>query len=234
MLLLIILLVVVVFHRLIIFLLFSPITFVVYYYKSRYGGRIPRDGRIVTKLVRGLYVIFHDLIEDLFLRWIGETHSHRVRMFCYRYIYKIDISNNAVIYSDCEIRDPGFLHIGKGSIIGNNSILDARAGLEIKDNVCLASNVSIWTMQHDYRDPEFRCMPGHFGPVVIEDRAWIGPNVIILHDVTIGEGAVVAAGAVVTKSIPPYTLVGGIPARKIGERPHTLTYEFEGRHRHFI
>lgn len=230
----IIVLAVIVLHRVLLFTLFSPVVLAVYHCKSMYGGVIPHDGRIVTRIMRGLYAVFHDLIEDLFLRWIGELHSHTVRMLCYKYLYYMDIETNAVIYSDCEIRNPSRLHIGKGSIIGSNAILDARADLVIKENVCLASNVSIWTMQHDYRDPEFRCTPEHYGPVVIENRAWIGPNVIILHDVTIGEGAVVAAGAVVTKSVPPFSLVGGIPAKIIGERPHSLTYFFEGKHRHFI
>ena len=61
-------------------------------------------------------------------------------------------------------------------------------------------------------------MPNKRGPIVIHDRVWIGPGVTILHNVTIGEGAVVAAGAVVTKNIPPFTLVGGIPAKVIAKR----------------
>lgn len=116
----------------------------------------------------------------------------------------------------------------------NNAILDARAGITIGSNVNISSNVSIWTLQHDYRDPYFRCTPEHYGPVVIENRVWIGPSVTVLHDVTIGEGAVVAAGSVVTKSVPPYTLVGGIPAKVIGKRPKELKYNFTGKHRHFL
>ena len=139
-----------------------------------------------------------------------------------------------VVYADCEIRCPAKLSIGKGSVIGNNAILDGRAGLDIGNNVVLASNVSIWTLQHDYRDSEFRCTKEHYGPVDICDRAWIGPNASILHDVTIGEGAVVAAGAVVTKDVPPFTVVGGIPAKRIGDRPRNLTYNFDGWYRKFI
>ena len=86
----------------------------------------------------------------------------------------------------------------------------------------------MWTDQHDYNDPDFKLKNGKRGPIRIGDRAWIGPNVIILHSVTIGEGAVVAAGAVVTKDVPPYTLVGGVPAKVIGERNRRLRYEFKG------
>lgn len=139
-----------------------------------------------------------------------------------------------VIYSGAEIRNPTQLFIGKGTIIGDNAILDARAGITIGENVNFSSNVSIWTYQHDYRDSYFACNTDHVGPVTIGNRAWIGPNVIILRNVTIGEGAVIAAGAVVTHDVPPYTLVGGIPAKVIGKRPTDLKYEFTGKHAHFI
>ena len=126
------------------------------------------------------------------------------------------------------------IKIGKGTIIGENAILDGRAGLEIGNNVNFSSNVRIWTLQHDYRDPDFACNPEHYGPVKICDRAWIGPHTIILHDVTVGEGAVIAAGAVVTKDVLPYTLVGGGPAKQIGIRPRGLRYEFHGGHPKFL
>lgn len=78
--------------------------------------------------------------------------------------------------------------------------------------------------QHDYRDPWFRCdtKPRHV--TLIDDRAWIGSNVIILPNVHVGEGAVCCAGCVVTKDVEPYTVVAGIPAKKIAERPRGLEY----------
>ena len=65
--------------------------------------------------------------------------------------------------------------------------------------------------------------------VIIESRAWIGPNVIILPGVHVGEGAVCAAGCVVTKDVEPYSVVAGIPAQKVNERPRNLVYEFHGK-----
>ena len=65
--------------------------------------------------------------------------------------------------------------------------------------------------------------------VEIGDRAWIGSNVVVLPGITIGEGAVCCAGCVVTKDVEPYAVVAGIPAKKVGERPQILTYEFSGR-----
>lgn len=85
-------------------------------------------------------------------------------------------------------------------------------------------------MQHNHRSPDFNC---DFGDkklsVEIDDRAWLGSNVIVLPGVHIGEGAVCCAGCVVTKDIEPYTVVAGIPAIKVGERPRNLIYNFRGK-----
>ena len=140
------------------------------------------------------------------------------------------MQSKAVIYFGSEIRSHQNLHIGEGTIIGDRSILDARRGIYIGKNVNFSSNVKIWSYQHDHSDPYFNCTEQKVGPVYIEDRAWIGPDVTILHSVTIGEGAVVAAGAVVTKDIPPFSIVAGIPAKVIGERNKNLLYEFSGNY----
>lgn len=159
----------------------------------------------------------------------GMIPSHHVRNFLYRHIWLVDMGKDAIIYFGAEIRDAYKLSIGQGSIIGDRSLLDARNGIEIGENVNFSSNVSIYTEQHDHRDPLFRCISSSDFKVKIGNRAWIGPNVIILHSVTIGEGAVVAAGAVVTKNVEPYTLVAGIPAKKIGNRNRNLRYYFKGK-----
>ena len=221
-------------HRAILLGLFSPFLYIIYSLKRKHNGHLPKGGSIFLRALKMIYSKLSHLLDDLFLKWIGEIHSHHIRLFFYKRVYLIRMKKNVVVYSGCEIRNPGGLQIGNGSVIGNDAILDARAGLTIGENVVLASNVSIWTLQHDYRDPEFRCNPEHYGPVSIQDRAWIGPNVVILHDVIIGEGAVVAAGSVVTKNVPPYTLVGGVPAKFIGERPHNLTYKLNGWYRKFL
>lgn len=189
-------------------------------------------------LKKGKYLIKRNIFEDLYyrlgLKIISGFPSHRFRMFFYKYIYIMDIGKNVVIYNKAEIRNPLNIKIDEGSIIGDNAILDGRSGLFIGKNVNFSSNVSIWTLQHDYRDPDFKCTLEHFGPVVIEDRVWLGPNTIILPNVKIHEGAVVAAGAVVTKDVPAFSLVGGVPAKVIGERPHEMRYIFKGNHCHFL
>lgn len=185
-------------------------------------------------IIRKVYYIIHNFLCDYLLWLVGYIPSMHIRMFIYRRIYRISLDKYVIIYKGCEIRNTKGLRIGKGTIIGDNAMLDARRGIDIGQNVNFSSGVEIWTLQHDYRDPNFACNPDHTGPVTIGDRAWIGPRVTILHSVNIGEGAVVGAGSVVTKDVEPYSVVAGIPAKKIAERPRNLIYEFDGSHRHFI
>jgi acetyltransferase-like isoleucine patch superfamily enzyme len=160
----------------------------------------------------------------------GRIPSHRIRNFMYRTIWLVKLAPKAVIYWGAEIRAGYNLTIGEGSIIGDNALLDARNSIIIGKNVNFSSRVSIYTEDHDHRDPYFRGNSDGSFRVQIDDRAWIGPNVIILHSVHIGEGAVVAAGSVVTKDVPPFAIVAGIPAKSIGERNHDLRYNFNGTH----
>lgn len=213
------------FHRILVMLLFSPLSISVSLIRRKKSCN-----RFFVKVCEK----YSWYLERLFIFWIGQIHSHFIRKFFYRNIQGVNLAEDVIIYSGCEIRNPLELKIGRGSIIGDNAILDARAGLEIGSNVNISSNVSIWTLQHDYRDPDFACTKEHYGPVKISDRAWIGPNVVILHDVTIGEGAVVAAGAVVTRDVPPFTLYGGVPAHFLGNRPKNMRYVFKGNPCPFI
>lgn len=174
----------------------------------------------MDKLKYRVWLVLHGL-KYLCLQGIGKVPSHLIRAFLYR-LMGLRLGRRAVIYSGAEIRHPRLVEIGDSAIIGHNAILDGRKGLRIGKNVNLSTGVWIWTVQHDYRDPDFRDIGG---PVEIQDHAWVSCRVTILPGVTIGEGAVVAAGAVVTKSVPPYTIVGGVPAKKIGDRPRGLRYD---------
>lgn len=158
---------------------------------------------------------------------VGFIPSHTIRNFIYRKVLLVDMAEYAIIYFGSEIRAPYNLKIGKGTIIGDKSILDARNGIEIGENENFSSNVHIWTEQHDHRDPYFDCNSDDSFKVKIGNRAWLGPNVTILPKVNIGEGAVIAAGSVVTKDVEPFTIVAGLPAKKIGERNRDLKYVFE-------
>jgi len=143
-----------------------------------------------------------------------------LRDTCYR-ILGMKIGAGSLIYLGQEIRSPRRIEIGSDTSIGHGCKLDGRYGIRIGDHVNFSSEVMVWTLQHDMNDSGFR-MSG--GAVVIGDYAWISARAIILPGRTIGEGAVVAAGAVVTKDVEPYAIVAGVPAKKIGERTRDLDY----------
>lgn len=179
------------------------------------------------------YAIYLAQFSRYYMYMVSKIPSHRFRNYVYKNICYLNLSDNAIIYNDVEIRAPYNIEIGKGSIIGDQAILDGRNGIRIGENVNFSTGVQIWTEQHNHRDPYFRCNQ-HKRPVIIGNRAWIGPRAIILHSVHIGEGAVIAAGAVVTKDIEPFSIVAGIPAKKIGNREKNLKYEFKGENAHFL
>ena len=105
----------------------------------------------------------------------------------------IIMGKNVTINSGCRFQDQGGIRIGNGALIGHNVVLA--------------------TINHD-EDPKRRASMT-FKPIVIEDDVWIGAQSTILQGVTIGYGSIVAAGAVVTKDVPPMTVVGGVPAKVI-------------------
>lgn len=111
--------------------------------------------------------------------------------------------------------------IGENTVINRFTYLDGRVPLYIGNNVNISHYTIIQTLTHDPQNPDFICIEK---PVAIMDHAWIGTRAIILPGVTVGEGAVVAAGAIVSKDVAPYTIVAGAPARKIGERSRDLRY----------
>lgn len=156
----------------------------------------------------------------LALNWVGELPGHTLRRSCYRR-FGLDYPADTVIYGGAEIRAPKKLRIGAGTVIGNGAILDARRGLTIGSNVNFSTGVWIWTLQHDHNDPHFAAVGG---PVEIGDDAWLSCRTTILPGVRIGRGAVVAAGAVVTKDVPDFAIVGGVPAKVIGMRNPEIDY----------
>jgi maltose O-acetyltransferase len=105
--------------------------------------------------------------------------------------------------------------IGARTWIGRRCCLDLRGGLEIGADVSVSPEVMILTSAHDVNSPKFDLT---VAAVVIEDNVWIGSRATVLPGVKIGRGAVVAAGAVVTRDVDPLTIVGGVPARQIGAR----------------
>lgn len=101
---------------------------------------------------------------------------------------------------------------GKGVFINHSAILSASGGIEFEDGIMAAPGLKIATINHDVYD---RHLTYTYGKVIVKKNAWLGLNVTICPGVTIGKYAVVAAGAVVTKDVPDYAVVGGVPAKVI-------------------
>ena len=161
---------------------------------------------------------------DLRLRLLaeaGQFPSQRVRNACYR-ASGLVLPLTSSIHWRAEFYAPERIIVGEHVIIGDTVFLDGRSGLTIGDNVNVGSHVSIYTREHDVNSPSFAETGA---PVSIGDRAWVSSHSVILPGVTIGEGAVVAAGAIVTKDVAPYTIVGGNPAKPIGTRNQDLSYQ---------
>jgi len=186
----------------------------------------------VTELFGKIFTRISNVIlefEIYILHLIGHIPSHYVRRLFYR-LAGIKIGRGSSIHMYARFYDPRNIEIGDDTIIGEFAVLDGRAKLKIGNHVALASEIMVYNSEHDINDKDFKPING---PVIIEDYVFIGPKVVILPNVTIGKGAVVAAGAVLTKDVPPHTIVAGVPAKIIGERRNKdLNYKL-GRARWF-
>ncbi len=139
-----------------------------------------------------------DEIRALFSEIIGKTVDESVALFPPFYTdfgKNITVGKGVFLNSGCRFQDQGGITIGEGSLIGHNVVLA--------------------TLNHEM-DPLHR-QDMHPAPIVIGRHVWIGANATVCPGVTIGDGAIVAAGAVVTKDVPANTVVGGVPARRIKE-----------------
>jgi acetyltransferase-like isoleucine patch superfamily enzyme len=172
-----------------------------------------------------------------FLWWcVGKIPSHHIRRFWYR-LLGMHIGAGSTLHMMGRIYDPRHIIIGEDTIIGEKFSLDGRkqlpnsnGGLIIGNHVDIASEVMIWTSQHDVHSDDFHAIEEK---VIIEDYVFIGPRSIILPGVKIGKGAIIGAGSVVTKNIGEKEIVGGVPAKVIGQRKtKTLDYRL-GRARLF-
>jgi len=152
--------------------------------------------------------------------------SHTLRIGALR-IAGAKIGKDVSLGRGARVLNPWTLSIGAHTMIGMRVTLDARAGLTIGQNCNISDDVTIWTAEHDIQSPDFAMT---IAPVAIGDRAWICYRSIILAGADIEEGSVVATGAVVTKSVPPYSVAAGVPARVLGKRTQNLSYQL-GRSR---
>lgn len=152
---------------------------------------------------------------------IPHVPSYALRHLWYRRVLGIQLGPGAGIHMSCYMSfyGPGSIRrndvrIGTRSRINRGCALDLRGGVTIGDNVSISADVSIVTIAKLTTNRS----SAEAKPVVIEDNVWIGTRAIIMPGVTVGQGAVVGAGAVVLRDVPPLAVVFGSPARPFGAR----------------
>ena len=152
---------------------------------------------------------------------ISHIPSYALRRAWYRYMLGWHIEPDVFILMGQYVQMAGArssgrkVSIGKGTIINYGCLLYTTGGLIIGEHVSISAGAWLVTGSHDTNDPQFAAF---FKPIVIGNYVWIGMRATVLAGVTIGDGAVIMAGAMVTHDVPPYAIVGGVPAKVIKQR----------------
>ena len=153
--------------------------------------------------------------------YVANIPSFRVRHWYLRKVLHFSIGKNSSVHMGVFVTGRN-IKLGDNVVINRSVYLDGRIGVEIYNNVSISPGVYVLSMEHDPNSPVFATRGG---VVVIEDHVWIGARALILPGVRIGEGAVIGAGAVITRDVLPYKIVAGVPAKVIGERDCKIDYK---------
>ena len=174
-------------------------------------------GNDMPKVIKCLYyavTLFGNIM-------INKIPSRHIRKWFYR-LMGAKLGRNTFPCRRVEILLPKGLKLADNVAVGWYAELDARGGIIVDHDTNISSHVKIITGSHDIDDPDYTA---DFKPVYVGHHCWIGTGAVILQNVSIGDGAVVAAGAVVTKDIPAGEVWGGVPAKYIRERNCELSYK---------
>jgi acetyltransferase-like isoleucine patch superfamily enzyme len=173
------------------------------------------NGQVARNAGFGAFLLFCN-------RVLAHIPSHRLRLLFYRSVLGAEIGSKSYIFMGAWFCSRRGFAMANHSVINENCRLDNRGGITIGSNVSISPEVCILTADHDPRSQQFL---GRVRPVVIGDYVFIGTRAMIMPGVTVHEGAIVAAGSVVTRDVEAYTIVAGVPARPVGKRPSDLRYE---------
>jgi acetyltransferase-like isoleucine patch superfamily enzyme len=135
---------------------------------------------------------------------------------------RLVLKKRSYLKNDVIIQGSGYIELGENSYISSYSVIGVNEKIIIGKNVMIADHVSIRDTNHKFDRTDIPMIEQGIStaPVIVEDDVWIGHGAIITKGVKIGNGAIVAAGAVVTKDVPPYAIVGGVPAKIIKYRKY--------------
>lgn len=168
--------------------------------------------------------IYYDGLLFIANRVISCVPSHFVRRVFYRRVMKFCLGSSSYIFMNVwfDAKGQGSFVMGHHSVVNQNCRLDNRGTIIIGNNVSISADVTILTADHNLQSSTFesRCRQ-----VAINDYVFIGTRALLLPGITIGTGAVIGAGSVVTKDVPPYTIVAGCPAREVGRR-NVASFEY--------
>jgi acetyltransferase-like isoleucine patch superfamily enzyme len=162
------------------------------------------------------------LARDAWNVWMTHVPSRRARrLFLSRMLGSA--GQGSFLCMHVHLMEPWSIHLGERAVVNAHCILDGRGSpITIGHDTDIGTGSHIWTLEHD---PNSATHATRSGPVTIGDHCWIASRVTVLPGVTVGRGAVIAAGAVVTTDVPELAIAGGVPAKVIGMRDNPLTYK---------
>jgi putative colanic acid biosynthesis acetyltransferase WcaF len=174
----------------------------------RVRGRSPHPRRVLVAR------LLWSMVQNTLYRYSFHT-SHRWRAFLLR-LFGAKIGHRCVFRRTSRIYYPWNLTMGDVSALGDDVVMYTLGPVTLGDRVNISQEAYICTGTHDYR---LRSMPLVTAPITIKDDVWICARAFVGPGVTVGEASIVAAGAIVVRDVPDWTIVGGNPARVISPRP---------------
>jgi acetyltransferase-like isoleucine patch superfamily enzyme len=147
---------------------------------------------------------------------VSNNFAYYFRQFWFRRLFK-SMGENSRMYGRFSVIKPENISFGANSTINDNCILNAADKIVIGDNVHISAGATLLTAGL-YKEPENNDRPHFTKPIEIKNGAWIGANAILLPGITVGENAIVGAGAVVTKDVQNNQVVAGVPAKALKQK----------------
>lgn len=166
--------------------------------------------------------LFHLMLEEyagFFTRHLPGIEGIMIRRMLYRALFR-KLGKDALIYPGAYLTHTYGMEVGDRFSVNSGAVIDGRGGITIGDSVMVGPHAVLVSSTHQHRqvDMPMTSLDHIMQPLVIQDDVWIGANVFIKGGINIGRGVVVAAGSSVLTDIEEYKMVGGVPARIIGER----------------